>query len=197
MKNFILLAICCLSISACGRHQTLPQNQVYLGRSETALVLTGTPASQWRGEILQAIDGLPHGRRYAVVTTGQNVSAANRRQLTNGLYAGGFQKDNIRWKTGPKREAAITFNTVALVQPLACRSFGEPHWYSSAGVSHGFGASTEWNEASQLADIYELAFPKPIGRPNPLAAVGAVERYQKGQVRPLLSQSIEAGEVEN
>ena len=66
-------------------------------------------------------------------------------------------------------------------------------WFSSLAVHPSFALATNWNLGAQVIDQRELSQPRRLGGPNPMAAVGAVDRYQKGQVRALPETSLEAG----
>lgn len=67
------------------------------------------------------------------------------------------------------------------------------HWYSTQAVSDNFGHATARNLAQQAADPRDLEGQQQLDAPNPQAAVGAVERYQRGSVRPFGDVSLEAG----
>ena len=66
-------------------------------------------------------------------------------------------------------------------------------WFSSLAVHPSFALATNWNLGAQVIDQRELSQPRRLGGPNPMAAVGAVDRYQKGQVRALPETSLVAG----
>ncbi|MDR2444262.1 MAG: hypothetical protein LBE31_12190 [Deltaproteobacteria bacterium] len=78
-------------------------------------------------------------------------------------------------------------NTRPPVSPL------EGNWLSTKSVSRDFGLATNVSLGQEITDRTELATPKTLGKSNPMASVGAVERYQKGQVRALPEISLEAG----
>ncbi|MDR2366732.1 MAG: hypothetical protein LBF58_01260 [Deltaproteobacteria bacterium] len=77
--------------------------------------------------------------------------------------------------------------TRASQEPLA------DFWFDTRVVHPAFGMATNWNLGAQVVDQRELGNSRALGRPNPMAAVGAVDRYQKGQVRALPETSLEAG----
>lgn len=66
-------------------------------------------------------------------------------------------------------------------------------WYSAQATSSNYGRATSANLAQQAANPSDLTNPRTLDAPNPQAAVGAVERYQRGEVRPLGEVSLEAG----
>jgi type IV pilus biogenesis protein CpaD/CtpE len=66
-------------------------------------------------------------------------------------------------------------------------------WFATGAVHPSFALATNWNLGAQVADQRELSATRALGPPNPMAAVGAVDRYQKGQVRALPEASLEAG----
>lgn len=66
-------------------------------------------------------------------------------------------------------------------------------WYSTQAVSDNYGHATARNLNQQAANPLDLERPQTIGDPNPQAAVGAVDRYQRGSVRPFGNVSMEAG----
>lgn len=66
-------------------------------------------------------------------------------------------------------------------------------WYSAQGTSSNYGRATMENLAAQAARPSDLTNPRTLESPNPQAAVGAVDRYQRGEVRPLGEISLEAG----
>jgi hypothetical protein len=92
------------------------------------------------------------------------------------------QSSHLQNQYGPR--AAVT---------QAKDDFFDDMWFSSKTVHHSFAASTNNNLGSQLVNETELAKPRALGPVNPMAAVGAVERYQKGQVRALSEVSVEVG----
>ena len=67
------------------------------------------------------------------------------------------------------------------------------YWFSTAAVHPSFALATNWNLGAQIYDQRELSATRALGPPNPMSAVGAVDRYQKGQVRGLPETSLEAG----
>lgn len=66
-------------------------------------------------------------------------------------------------------------------------------WYSAQATSSNYGRATAANLAQQAANPGDLTNPRTLDSPNPQAAVGAVDRYQRGEVRPLGEISLEAG----
>jgi type IV pilus biogenesis protein CpaD/CtpE len=66
-------------------------------------------------------------------------------------------------------------------------------WLSAKIVHPSFAVSTNNNVGSQLVNPAEQASPRSLGPVNPMAAVGAVDRYQKGQVRALPEVSVDVG----
>jgi hypothetical protein len=67
------------------------------------------------------------------------------------------------------------------------------YWFSTKAVSPNFGLSMNVSLGNQLANREDLVKPKKLGKPNPMSTVGAVERYQKDQVKALSDISLEAG----
>jgi hypothetical protein len=66
-------------------------------------------------------------------------------------------------------------------------------WFSSKIVHPSFGVSTNANIAAHLVNQAELEKPRALGKVNPMAAVGAVDRYQQGQVRALPEVDVSVG----
>lgn len=58
-------------------------------------------------------------------------------------------------------------------------------WWNAQAVSDNFAHATARNLAQQAAEPSDLETPRALGDPNPQAAIGAVDRYQRGSVRPL------------
>ena len=82
--------------------------------------------------------------------------------------------------------------------PVASSSRAAPailpdYWFSTAAVHPSFALATNWNLGAQVSDQRELSATRALGPPNPMSAVGAVDRYQKGQVRGLPETSLDAG----
>lgn len=66
-------------------------------------------------------------------------------------------------------------------------------WYDTRHTDDDFGSAMAVGLAQQAHNPVDLVRPRELDAPNPQAAVGAVERYQKGMVRPLSDTSLEAG----
>ena len=66
-------------------------------------------------------------------------------------------------------------------------------WWNAQAVSDNFAHATARNLAQQAAVPSDLETPRALGNPNPQAAIGAVDRYQRGAVRPFGEVSLEAG----
>lgn len=66
-------------------------------------------------------------------------------------------------------------------------------WWNAQAVSDNFAHATARNLAQQAAVPSDLETPRVLGDPNPQAAIGAVDRYQRGSVRPFGDVSLEAG----
>ena len=66
-------------------------------------------------------------------------------------------------------------------------------WWNAQAVSDNFAHATARNLAQQAAEPSDLETPRALGDPNPQAAIGAVDRYQRGSVRPFGDVSLEAG----
>lgn len=66
-------------------------------------------------------------------------------------------------------------------------------WWNTQAVSNNYGRATARNLAQQAADPADLEKPRTLDPQNPQSAVGAVDRYQRGSVKPLGEVSLEAG----
>ena len=67
------------------------------------------------------------------------------------------------------------------------------NWYANLASSTQNGYSVNHNLAAQIAEPCDLVSPKRLGAPNPMAATGAVESYQKGEVTALTDQKVSVG----
>jgi hypothetical protein len=72
-------------------------------------------------------------------------------------------------------------------------NFFDNMWLSAKLVHPSFAIATNNNLGLQIVRQDEITKPRPLGQPNPMAAVGAVDRYQKGQVRALPEMEITVG----
>ena len=66
-------------------------------------------------------------------------------------------------------------------------------WYHTQAVSDNYAHATTRNLQQQAANPQDLSQSRSLEAPNPQAAVGAVDRYQRGAVRPFGNVSMEAG----
>jgi type IV pilus biogenesis protein CpaD/CtpE len=122
-------------------------------------------------------------------------SPARKGAIAKALAAAGLKKGEIRQGTaaaGAPEEVVLQVRGLRVAK--ADYHELDDFWLSSASVHPDFGAATNYNLGVQAADPERLFQPAALGRPNPMAAVGAVERYQKGQIRALGDQSLEAAE---
>ncbi|MDR1608096.1 MAG: hypothetical protein LBT38_06780 [Deltaproteobacteria bacterium] len=102
--------------------------------------------------------------------------------LLLGLVGCAQQTQTLQNQYGPRSTA-----TKAEESPF------DDYWFSTR-ISHpNYAQATNNNLGAQIVDQKDLTEPRKVGNPNPMAAVGAVERYQKGEVRALSETEIEAG----
>jgi hypothetical protein len=71
--------------------------------------------------------------------------------------------------------------------------FFDNMWFSAKLIHPSFAVATNSNLGLQIVRQDEITKPRSLGQPNPMAAVGAVERYQKGQVRALSEIDVSVG----
>lgn len=104
--------------------------------------------------------------------------------------------DFIRERTAPGDQIKVERDFIAhlgvavtVLDPKATNW----RWWSAQAVSNNYGHATARNLAQQAANPADLKEARTLGEQNPQAAVGAVDRYQRGSVRPLGEVSLEAG----
>jgi hypothetical protein len=67
------------------------------------------------------------------------------------------------------------------------------YWFNTKVLSPFFALATNSNLGAQIVRQDEITKPRKLGPVNPMAAVGAVDRYQKGQVRALPDVEVSVG----
>jgi hypothetical protein len=137
----------------------------------------------------------PDVRRRAVFTRDPGLTRVRREEVIAALIGVGFAKREIEERSAPGEPPAIVVQTRGPKQLLAERGQLDDSWFTGAAVHPDFGQATNHNLAVQMVDKERLDRPLRLGRVNPMAAVGAVERYQKGEVRALGDQNLEAGKA--
>jgi hypothetical protein len=190
----ILLALCLMS--GCTAATTLTRSPAALAISDTLCDLGAIPPADREAAVREAVLALPPGRQSATVTIGPPFTGREEAVITDMLRNAGIRPDRTaRVRTQEARRLTITFHTLHPVQTESRPLPGEPHWYSSMAVSTAFGASSRGNLAAHIVDPREIEKPAALDPPNSIAATGAVENYQTGQVRGLPEQSLEAGKA--
>jgi hypothetical protein len=185
------------TLCACAAQTTtLPQNQVLLIKEHKRISLGDVPAKEQPQALAEFLGGLPPGHKRALATFGPAVDAERRERILRTLRNHGVADSEIvvAQGAGEQLDVELYVLTPSQLVPVTAPTGGD-HWYSAEAVSPWFGLSTEGNIAAQLKWVQELDSPEALGPPNPLAAVGAVGRYQRGQVRALIEQNIEAGKI--
>lgn len=104
--------------------------------------------------------------------------------------------DFIRARTAPGDQIKVERDFIAhlgvAVTVLDPKATGW-NWWSAQAVSNNYGRATARNLEQQAANPADLKEPRTLDTQNPQSAVGAVDRYQRGSVRPLGEVSLEAG----
>lgn len=60
-----------------------------------------------------------------------------------------------------------------------------------------FGCSYLSNMRNQIANKQDIYTPSKIGKQNPIATMGSIENYQKGEITPLRDTSLKPGNKQN
>ncbi len=188
--SFVLCAL--LLLGACGKSTALPQNQVRPVRQNVIVDLTYVPEGQRAGALSQALAKAPKGRATACITAGPKA-VGQTESLTAVLREMGVETRDVTRRAGSGNQLLVELAVVSFVQNVAEHPWHSSHWFTANAVHPAFGAATEANYARMLHDPAELDRPQELGPPNPIAGVGAVERYQGGQVRGISDQSVEVG----
>lgn len=189
-KAFLIIASCLFIAGGCARTTHVPSHNLtaeeYPART---LMLTQIPAGERTAAVDRFVNAWPQSGFEVIIAYGDNVDKMEIEQLEAVLTVRGVDsKDISQRRTGAG-------NTLGLVFAGREKS-GQPfdnYWFSDSAVSKNFAKSTNANMASQAANPNDLVKPEELGAPNPMAASGAVERYQKGEVRKLGKNSAQAG----
>ena len=92
----------------------------------------------------------------------------------------------------PYAAKAADGTTIARVPEENLNDLGD-QWYTDKAVGSQYGYSTYSNLAQQIYRPCDLETPEKFDGANPMAATGALERYQKGQVRALPEHNLDVG----
>ena len=193
MKTLLCAVVAALILSACGKTVSVPQNQLRAVAHTDTLLLHNIPEKDRGAALAKSLCSRPAGSASAVVTLGTGLPKNTRKQMTDLLARYGIPATEIAWRTGEKKQLEVTVTCLYLEQNVPEKRPMSGYWFSRDPVSPVYGAAMELNLAKQLARTRDLDKPHATGDPNPLAAVGAVERYQKGESRGLGDQSVEVG----
>lgn len=104
--------------------------------------------------------------------------------------------DFIKMRTAPGDIVKVERDFIAHLG-LAVTVRRSPKFRLTAGGMHRRYRTTSLTPqpatCSAAAEPSDLETPRALGDPNPQAAIGAVDRYQRGSVRPFGDVSLEAG----
>lgn len=192
MKKILCAMAAFLLLAGCGKVTSIPQNQAKPVTQTNIVILHNVPEKERDAFLAGALCSRPGGEASAVVTMGAALPKDTKKRLAATLARYGIAPEETQWKNGEKGqlEVAVTCLYLEQVQPApACLRY----WFSTDAVSPGHGAATELNYSRQMTRKRDYVTPDAAGDPNPLAAVGAVERYQKGESRGIVDQSIQVG----
>lgn len=157
------------------------------------------PALPLLAQLEGQLDGVAGA--HALVEFGDGVDTANQAALRIALRQAGVPDVAQRWQpVASKQTFRLTLNrqhahAAGCYQPIepTVGRLTEGKWYGVRAVSGQLGCSVNANLAAQLVQPAELNTPAQLGAPNAVRAVGAVEAYQRGNVRELNEQKLEAG----
>ena len=195
MKRFAVIVLAALVLSGCGKTTVMPQNQMRTVRNTAVVELAPVHQEAWPAVVKSVADALPKGRRTVLILAGPSFGKEALARAEHAALAALGSEVSITRREGSPGRLDMVLITDTLEQQATRPTPFAPYWFSSDAVDASFGVSTEANLAAQLAYPNELAMPQRTGSPNPVAAAGAVERYQKGEVRALREQEIEAGKT--
>ena len=193
MREFCLLLICLTAMGGCATRSTVPQNQMVWVRENVPCVLTGLPADTRQLVLAETIKGHPDGGGSASVATGPEAEKNTAEKVRATLVALNIPAMRIVLAPATGDHIGVTFEVRRLIQAQAEDSFFAPYWFTNKAVNPSFGRAMEANLGKQYVDKYQLDVYEKLGSPNPIAAVGAVDRYQSGKVRGLSDQSVKVG----
>jgi type IV pilus biogenesis protein CpaD/CtpE len=197
MKKILLLTVISLGLASCAYQTNSLQNQVLPVMEFQKIPLEGVSAADLPDNILRSLGGRDgHVWSRAVVFLSPSVSRGFREALENELLNNGFAKKDIIHRVGEAGHSELIVQSYVLKpQFLAEAGPVDDYWLTRKAIHPSFGMATNYNLSRQVANSDELERPRKLGSPNPMASVGAVERYQKGEVRPLSDQTLEAGKT--
>jgi type IV pilus biogenesis protein CpaD/CtpE len=192
----LLAAAAALVFSGCVRETSPLQNRVVLAVEHHRIDISGVPGKSLPELIRAAVpaSGLKGEIRQAVYIHGPSMSRERQREVASALTAAGVSKRDVKYSVGESGSESVVVQVMGprLIEPV--RGPLDDYWFSQAAVHPDFGAATNINLGLQVVKPEQLAAPASLGPPNPMATVGAVERYQKGEVRALGEQALEAGQ---
>lgn len=183
-----------LSAGCASQTTVLPQNRIVMLREDKTVSLTTLNAAERPVALEAALDVLPKGRVSAVVTSGPAVQRGQVESVNDVLFGHGLDAQSIEWRDGVGKQLEVSFVVMRFLQPEDQPVDGSDHWYTTSAVSHDYARSMEANMELQAVNPEDLTRPAALGAPNPMAATGPIERYQKGEVRELGEVSMDAGD---
>jgi hypothetical protein len=195
MRRAAILALLAFSLSACGRHTSPLQNQVFAAPDRLTLDLANLPLNDIRYGIGAALGNSPGFPVAARVIAGPGVREDFRAEAAIGLKAAGFSPGSVAWQAGEEKEFRVEAEFSGLAQRPAETGPLDNFWLTRNAVHPDFAKATNANLAVQAVRPGDLKGRRGIGAPNPMAAVGAVETYQKGEIKALPENSLSAGET--
>lgn len=193
MKKISLVLLCLLMAAGCARRTSVPQNQMVWIREDVPCVLTGMPEDTQRRVLAETIKALRSGDISAVIAAGPDADPRSPERVRATLTALQVAPQRIVLTPSTGDYLGVTFTVQRLVQARVWESFWDPYWFNRNAVDPEFGRAMEANLGRQYVEKRQLDVPESLSDPNPVAAVGAVDRYQGGKVRGLSDQSVEVG----
>jgi hypothetical protein len=179
----------------CGLSTSHLQNQVRPHVERVTVDLLGATRAGWTRAISEAMAGWTPGTTLAVVVHGPGADRETLRAAARAVAAAGIPSNRIGFRAVPEGRLAVEVEMRRIIQDLAARGPVDDFWLTRRSVHPDFARATNHNIGAQVSDPGEMNAKTAIGDPNPMSAVGAVERYQKGEVRALQEQTMEAGKA--
>lgn len=184
------LVACAVVLTGCSSTTTIsPSGKAPVFESRTDQTVTIDPANLDQelenqvGPLLAATGGRD---RVIVVSYTLTPSGDTLQRIMDYVMASAGRTDVIKVERDFLAHAGVSITVRDVKQ-------SNYPWYSTQAVSDNYGHATSRNLAQQAANPNDLDHPQEIGDPNPQAALGAVDRYQRGSVRPFGNVSMEAG----
>ncbi|MDR1658288.1 MAG: CpaD family pilus assembly lipoprotein [Deltaproteobacteria bacterium] len=192
----LLAALLALTVfSGCHLQTSSLQNQVRPGTNYFTLALAGLPDSSLAPLIRQNLEQWNSEQSRAVIVYGPQATKSALSIIEKALLAKGFPRNRISLRAMPEERLEVVLETWKLKQDMAEIGPMDDFWLTRKSVHPYFARATNANIAAQVVDKIDLFTPRSLGTPNPMSAVGAVQRYQKGEVREIGEQSLQPGEA--